>query len=69
MTTVLTTGKIWSPGVPTRRASNHSPLLKRVLNGDLGVAKDVGVLSDLLGKRSTADYPDDAKSLVLQHFL
>jgi hypothetical protein len=37
-------------------------------SGDLGVAKDVGVLSDLLGERPTAGYPDDTKSLVLQRF-
>src|ERR1019366_5251730 len=37
-------------------------------SGDLGIAKDVGVLSDLLGKRPNAGYPDDPKSLVLQRF-
>jgi hypothetical protein len=39
-----------------------------VPTGDLGVAKDIGVLSDLLVKGPTASYPDDAKSLVLQRF-
>ncbi len=46
--------------------AEHSPPVKPLLNSDLGVVKDVGVLSDLLGKRSTAGYPDDTKSLVLQ---
>jgi hypothetical protein len=38
------------------------------LFGLLHDTKDVGVLSDLLGKRPTAGYPYDAKSLVLQRF-
>ena len=47
-----------------------TPFLKRVPSGNLylGIAKDIGVLSDLLGKGPTASYPDNAKSFVPQPF-
>ena len=43
-------------------AVNLSSLLNRVLNGDLGVAKDVGVLSDLPGQWPTPGGSERARA-------